>query len=100
MLWGDAQRADAVSLLLGAVLVALRRTLFCFAFSLALTKLLSLCLSELLISIMDQFTLLVISNSSGGLLSLAVSRQSVSLLNNLDNCYCFGQVWDSHIATD
>jgi hypothetical protein len=65
VLWGDAQEADAVGLLLGAVLVALRRTLFCFAFSLALTKRLSLCLSELLISIMDQFTLFVIAISNG-----------------------------------
>jgi hypothetical protein len=65
VLWGDAQPADALGLLLGAVLVPLRRVLFCFALNLALAKRLSLCLSELLISIMDQFTLLVIANSSG-----------------------------------
>ena len=65
MLWGNAHLAGATGLLLGAVLVALPRILFSLAFRLALAKRLSLCLSELLISIMDHVTLLVIANSSG-----------------------------------
>ena len=48
-------------LLLGALPVALRRILFILAFILALAKRWSLCRSELLISIIGQFTIIVVT---------------------------------------